>query len=220
MFHCKCQDGHTLILPMQPCHASRWMKINWLNKFHHTNTRCPFWQNPLSWCTYYCYNTQFKHDTEKCTCFPSLPDRSSPTLAFSSPASRCVSSFAFTATATSSHHWATSSRQASTRASGHTSCRRWSATWKTGTLRQGSLLWETAGECWSKNMAGRWNIDCCCSYSTWKISSLRDLKYGRGILSVLMVCNIYLHKASGFQVWCLSRGKKNLQSNCFHNVAL
>lgn len=219
MFHCKCQDGHTLILPMQPCHASRWMKINWRNKFHHTNTRSPFWQNPLSWCTYYCYNTQFKHDTKKCTCFPSLSDRSSPTLAFSSPASRCVSSFAFTATATSSHHWATSSRQASTRASGHTSCRRWSATWKTGTLRQGSLLWETAGECWSKNNAREVKYWLLLLLLNLKNKFFARLEIPQRHLFVLMVCNINL-RLQVFRFDVFLEAKKTLQSNCFHNVAL
>lgn len=69
-----------------------------------------------------------------------------PTLAFCSPALRCVNKFAFTATGTSSHLWATSLHQGSTRASGLTSLRRWNATWKTGTSGRGSHLLETAGE--------------------------------------------------------------------------
>jgi len=76
-------------------------------------------------------------------CNVSFPPRLFPTLAFFSPASRCVSRSAFTATATSSRPWATHLHRASTRASGRTSCRRRSATWKTGAS---SRLSETAGE--------------------------------------------------------------------------
>lgn len=59
---------------------------------------------------------------------PSYLHRLYPALAFSLPASRCASKFAFIATGTSSHLWATSSHQGSTRASGRTSWKRWSAT--------------------------------------------------------------------------------------------
>lgn len=69
-----------------------------------------------------------------------------PTLVFFSHALRCASSCASTVTATSSHPWATSSHRGWIRASGHTSWRRWSVTWKTGTLGQGSHLLETAGD--------------------------------------------------------------------------